>query len=64
LHPSRHEADSNWSRDFFFEPRNLGVFLTDAGALRDADLFVNQSWHGPYATAVTPCGEYSAPRPN
>jgi phosphatidylserine/phosphatidylglycerophosphate/cardiolipin synthase-like enzyme len=55
---------SNWSRDYFFESRNLGLFLTGAGAPRDADVFFNQSWHGPYATAVTPCGDYAAPRRN
>lgn len=55
---------SNWSRDYFFESRNLGLFLTGPGVPRDADAFFNQSWHGPYATAVTPCGEYTAPRRN
>jgi len=55
---------SNWSRDYFFESRNLGLFLTGAGAPRDADAFFNQSWNGPYATAVTPCGDYAAPRRN
>lgn len=55
---------SNWSRDYFFESRNLGLFLDGAGAPRDADAFFNRSWHGPYAKAVTPCGEYEAPRRN
>ncbi|MBK8166888.1 MAG: hypothetical protein IPK64_13175 [bacterium] len=55
---------SNWSRDYFFESRNLGVILTGPAAPREADLFFNQSWHGPYATTVTPCGEYAAPRRN
>jgi phosphatidylserine/phosphatidylglycerophosphate/cardiolipin synthase-like enzyme len=55
---------SNWSRDYFFESRNLSLFLGGAGAPRDADHFFNQSWHGPYATAVSPCGDYAAPRRN
>ncbi len=55
---------SNWSRDYFFESRNLSLFLGGAGAPRDADRFFNQSWHGPYAIAVSPCGDYAAPRRN
>jgi phosphatidylserine/phosphatidylglycerophosphate/cardiolipin synthase-like enzyme len=55
---------SNWSRDYFFESRNLSLFLSGAGAPRDADRFFNLSWHGPYATTVSPCGDYAAPRRN
>lgn len=55
---------SNWSRDYFFESRNIGLILTGPGAPRDADAFFNLNWHGPYAAAVTPCGEYTAPRRN
>ncbi len=55
---------SNWSRDYFHESRNLGVFLRGEGAPRDADAFFNLSWHGPYAVKVTENGEYTAPRRN
>lgn len=55
---------SNWSRDYFFASRNVGLILTGPGAPRDADTFFNLNWHGPYAAAVTPCGEYAAPRRN
>jgi phosphatidylserine/phosphatidylglycerophosphate/cardiolipin synthase-like enzyme len=55
---------SNWSRDYFYESRNVGVFLKGAGAPRDADTFFNQSWHGPYAVKVTEGGQYAAPRRN
>ena len=55
---------SNWSRDYFFESRNLSLFLNGDGAPRDADSFFNLSWHGPYATVVSPCGDYAAPRRN
>ncbi len=55
---------SNWSRDYFHESRNLGVILQGEGAARDPDLFFNLSWHGPYATTLSPCGEYAAPRRN
>jgi phosphatidylserine/phosphatidylglycerophosphate/cardiolipin synthase-like enzyme len=55
---------SNWSRDYFHESRNLGVFLRGDGATRQADAFFNLSWHGPYAEKVTPEGEYAAPKRN
>ncbi len=55
---------SNWSRDYFFESRNLGVFLRGDGAPKEADAFFNLSWHGPYAVKVTQDGEYMAPRRN
>jgi phosphatidylserine/phosphatidylglycerophosphate/cardiolipin synthase-like enzyme len=55
---------SNWSRDYFHESRNLSLFLHGADAPRQADHFFNLSWQGPYATRVTPDGEYAAPRRN
>ncbi|MFO7609374.1 MAG: phospholipase D-like domain-containing protein [Candidatus Krumholzibacteriia bacterium] len=55
---------SNWSRDYFFASRNLGVILDGEGAARDPDRFFNLGWHGPYAVAISPCGQYEAPRRN
>ncbi len=55
---------SNWSRDYFYASRNLGVILQGEGAARGPDAFFNLSWHGPYAETVSPCGEYEAPRRN
>ena len=55
---------SNWSRDYFHESRNLGVFLRGDGATRQADAFFNLSWRGPYAEKVTPEGHYAAPKRN
>ncbi|HPF69287.1 MAG TPA: phospholipase D-like domain-containing protein [Candidatus Krumholzibacteria bacterium] len=53
---------SNWSRDYFFESRNLGLILLGEGAAAACDRFFNLSWQGPYAETVSPCGEYKAPR--
>jgi len=55
---------SNWSRDYFYNSRNLSLFLLGAGAPRDPDVFFNLSWQGPYAEIVEPGGEYSPPRRN
>jgi len=55
---------SNWSRGYFFESRNLGLFLVGKGAAHDPDIFFNQSWHGPYAATVDPSADYSPPRRN
>ncbi len=55
---------SNWSRDYFYSSRNVGLILCGEGATRDPDRFFNQSWHGPYAETVDPCAEYSPPRRN
>lgn len=55
---------SNWSRDYFYGSRNLGVILLGEGAPAAPDRFFNLSWHGPYAEVVSPCGEYQAPRRN
>ena len=55
---------SNWSRDYFYTSRNIGVILLGDGAPRDPDRFFNLNWHGPYAETVIPCGKYKAPRRN
>ena len=55
---------SNWSRGYFYESRNLGLFLVGDGAAHDPDLFFNQSWHGPYAATVDPGADYEPPRRN
>jgi len=55
---------SNWSRGYFYDSRNVGLFLVGPGAARQADLFFNQSWHGPYAATVDPAADYAPPRRN
>ncbi len=55
---------SNWSRDYFYASRNVGLIITGQGAPRDPDRFFNQSWHGPYAETLDACGEYKPPRRN
>jgi phosphatidylserine/phosphatidylglycerophosphate/cardiolipin synthase-like enzyme len=55
---------SNWSRGYFFDSRNLSLFLVGEGCARDADAFFNQSWHGPYTATVDPAAAYAPPRRN
>jgi phosphatidylserine/phosphatidylglycerophosphate/cardiolipin synthase-like enzyme len=55
---------SNWSRGYFYESRNLGLFLVGEGAAHDPDLFFNQSWNGPYVATVNPGEDYTPPRRN
>ncbi|MCB1183316.1 hypothetical protein KDM41_07770 [bacterium] len=55
---------SNWSRDYFFDSRNLSLFVLGEGAPADPDRFFNLSWHGPYAETLEPAGEYAPPRRN
>jgi len=55
---------SNWARDYFYNSRNISLFLLGAGAPADPDRFFNQSWHSEYAEVVTPEGHYEPPRRN
>jgi phosphatidylserine/phosphatidylglycerophosphate/cardiolipin synthase-like enzyme len=55
---------SNWSRGYFHDSRNVSLFLVGPGAARDADLFFNRSWNGPYTATVDPAAEYQPPRRN
>ncbi len=55
---------SNWSRDYFYDSRNVGLIITGKGATADPDRFFNLSWHGPYAETLNPAGEYKPPRRN
>jgi phosphatidylserine/phosphatidylglycerophosphate/cardiolipin synthase-like enzyme len=53
---------ANWSRDYFYQSRNLSLFLEGAAACRVPDRFFALSWQSPYAEAVDPCGRYEPPR--
>jgi phosphatidylserine/phosphatidylglycerophosphate/cardiolipin synthase-like enzyme len=55
---------SNWSRDYFYNSRNLSLFLLGPGATADPDRFFNQSWHSAYAETMTGGGQYEEPRRN
>jgi len=53
---------SNGSRDYFFDSRNVSLFLRGEGCAAAADAFFERSWSSPYAEPVDPCGEYAPPR--
>jgi len=53
---------SNGSRDYFFDSRNVSLFLRGDGCTAAVDAFFERSWTSPYAEPVDPCGEYAPPR--
>jgi phosphatidylserine/phosphatidylglycerophosphate/cardiolipin synthase-like enzyme len=55
---------SNWSRDYFYQSRNVSLLMHGAGAAGQLDTFFTQSWDGPYTETVDPCGQYQPPRRN
>ena len=55
---------SNWSRDYFFNSRNISLLMHGAGAIKQLDSFFAASWDGPYTETVDPCGDYQPPKRN
>jgi phosphatidylserine/phosphatidylglycerophosphate/cardiolipin synthase-like enzyme len=55
---------SNWSRDYFYESRNVSLFLRGEGAVSQLDEFFAAGWDGPYTETLDPCGSYEPPRRN
>lgn len=55
---------SNWSRDYFYDSRNISLFLLGAGATTETDQFFDLSWHSQYVEVVDPSAEYSPPKRN
>jgi len=53
---------SNGSRDYFYQSRNVSLFLRGDGAAEAADRFFEISWTSPYAERVDPCAAYEPPR--
>jgi phosphatidylserine/phosphatidylglycerophosphate/cardiolipin synthase-like enzyme len=53
---------SNWSRDYFFESRNVSLFLRGEGAVGQLEAFFAAGWDGPYTETLDPCGSYEPPR--
>jgi len=52
----------NGARDYFYQSRNVSLFLRGEGCTAAADAFFERSWTSPYAETVDPCGEYEPPR--
>lgn len=55
---------SNWSRDYFFQSRNVSLFLRGESAVQQLDSFFEAGWNGPYTETVDPCGQYQPPKRN
>lgn len=55
---------SNWSRDYFYQSRNVSLFLRGEGAVSQLDAFFEAGWDGPYTETVDPCTSYRAPKRN
>jgi len=53
---------SNWSRDYFYESRNVGVIVAGGAVPRQLDAFFGDGWNSPYVTTIDPGAEYEAPR--
>lgn len=53
---------SNGSRSYFFQSRNVSLFLRGEGCTSAADAFFTRSWTSGYAETVDPCRKYTPPR--
>lgn len=53
---------SNWSRDYFYNSRNVGVIVEDDILAKQVDDFFMNSWNSPYAYQVEPCAKYKPPK--
>ena len=53
---------SNGARSYFYDSRNVSLFLRGEGCTAAADAFFLRSWSSPYAETVDPCGKYNPPR--
>lgn len=53
---------SNWSRDYFEQSRNLGLFFRGAGLGAELRRWFETGWEGEHTEPVSPCGTYEPPR--
>ncbi len=53
---------SNWSRDYFFKSRNVGLIVTGESFARQLEGFFATGWDSPYTSPVVPGAHYKAPR--
>lgn len=50
---------SNWSRDYFYSSRNVGVVVTGGSFAGDLDRIFERTWTSAYAETVDPDGTYT-----
>jgi phosphatidylserine/phosphatidylglycerophosphate/cardiolipin synthase-like enzyme len=53
---------SNWEREYFYNSRNVGVIIEDAGVAAQLARFFATLWQSPYAVPVDPDATYTPPR--
>ncbi len=53
---------SNWSRDYFYESRNVGLLIDGERVVGPLAEFFRSTWRSPYAATVDPNGIYPEPR--
>jgi phosphatidylserine/phosphatidylglycerophosphate/cardiolipin synthase-like enzyme len=53
---------SNWERDYFYESRNVGVFVEGAAFAQTLRQFFTSGWSSPYAAPLDPKATYEVPR--
>lgn len=53
---------SNWSGDYFYASRNVGLIVRGESFGKQLDEYFLQGWSSEYATLVDPCAKYTAPK--
>lgn len=53
---------SNWSGDYFYKSRNVGIIVDGEPFAERLDAFFEDLWDSSYAETVDPAREYQAPR--
>ena len=53
---------NNWSKDYFFQSRNVGIAVTGHACAHTLQNVFEKSWNSSYAEYLDPGKEYSAPR--
>ena len=53
---------SNWSGDYFYQSRNVGLIIEGASFGKVLDDYFVRGWTSEYAYDVDPCKEYTPPR--
>ncbi|HET9622500.1 MAG TPA: phospholipase D-like domain-containing protein [Kofleriaceae bacterium] len=53
---------SNWSQDYFYATRNVGVMIDDPALVGQLVTFFATLWDAPYAMTVDPKATYTPPR--
>jgi phosphatidylserine/phosphatidylglycerophosphate/cardiolipin synthase-like enzyme len=53
---------SNWSKDYVYATRNVGVMIDDPVLVGQLVTFFATLWDSPYAMTVDPKATYAAPR--